>query len=107
MYNSLPVAQSPNSLPLVNPPQNQSSSPPQDSREQHSIEDSNTLSLGLYKAKGLLYHQRSTLLESFGYSEDSNSNTIALLKMVSAEMMLYIDLMSWNLIRVPSGIRTV
>lgn len=106
VYNSLPVARFPNTLPLVSGDQSQSLEHPQDSREQHSIEDTNTLSLGLYKAKDSLYPPRSTLLESFGYSEDSSSNTIALLKMVSTTTMLYIDPVSWNLTRVPSGIRT-
>ena len=107
MYNSPPELQLPNTLPLASGDQHQSLEQSHDSREQYGLEDTNTLSLGLYKVNGPSYHQHSTLLESFGYSEDSNSNTIALLKMVSATMIFSIGLVFWSLTQVSSGIQTV
>lgn len=89
MYNSPPVAQFPNVLPLVSGEQSRSSEHPQDSQQQHSIEETSTLSIGPCTAKGHMKNPPSTLLESFGYSEDSSSNTVALLKTVSAKMVLY------------------
>ena len=83
---------------MVNGDQSHSLDHRQDSGEQHTAEEANTLSVGLDAASTRSCDSRSTLLESFGYSEDSNSNTIALLKTVSASNMLYIDLMFLDLI---------
>lgn len=89
MYNSPSVAQLPNALPLVSEDRNHISELPQNSRPQRGIEDSNTLSFAPYNSEGDSYEQQSTLLKSFGYSEDSDSNTMALLKMVSGTVTLH------------------
>ncbi|PVH99812.1 hypothetical protein DM02DRAFT_642767 [Periconia macrospinosa] len=85
VYNSPPATQFPNALPLVSEDRNHISESPQDSKGQRGIEDSSTLSFAPYNAEGRPYDQQSTLLEAFGYSEDSNSNTVALLKMWNSE----------------------
>ena len=108
VYTSPPVTQFPSTLSLVNEGHNQASDHPQDSGEQPGIEDTNAFSVGLqYKDDGSSYDHRSTLLESFGYSEDSNSNTMALLKMVRARMTFHTNYLFRKLIPVRSGIRNL
>lgn len=75
---------------------------PRDSGGQDGIRDTDTPSFELHKAEDNSHGQCSTILESFGYSEDSNSNTMALLRMVSVKMMLYIDHVPKKLIPVSS-----
>lgn len=78
-----------------------------DSRELTGIQETDAPSVGLSDFEGRSYNQQLALIASFGYFEDSTSNTMALLRRVSATILLFTWNMFWKLIRVPSGVRTV
>jgi hypothetical protein len=85
VYSYPIVAPFPNALPSVSwgVEDGSSSEIPRDSGGQDGEQDADTLSLGLHNAEDTPHGQCPTTLESFGYSEESNSNTMALLRMVS------------------------
>lgn len=89
VYNILPVAQSLTALPLVSEDRIHISEHPRHSRGERNIENSNLPSFAPCNATPDSNDRQSNLIESFGYVEDSNSNTMALLKMASGMAITY------------------
>lgn len=91
VYHSPPVPQTPIDLPAVITNRIQTSYQAGNARVHVGTEDASAFPSELeLKSDGLLYEQRSALLESFGYSEDSNSNTMALLKSVRGPITFFL-----------------